>query len=228
MKKLFYNIVLTIIVIFSTVSCDNFIDVHEEFIQGGERIYAPIVDSVNVFGGNNRVILKIRYFNGNNLDKTVIYWNDYLDSIVVALSSYNITKGLDSIEVNIPNLKENSYSFNIINYDKFGNKSLSVPAFGNSYGALYQASINNRNIREKFNSGNHFIIRWSAAPDKLVHTEVKFLNESNQEVVVTKGRGEEYSYPKSINNSFVYRSAYLPEENAVDIFYTDWSTALSL
>ncbi len=227
MKKLLYNIIIALIVICSGTSCENFMDVHEEFIQGGERIYAPIVDSVSVFGGNNRVVVKLRYFNGNNLDKTVVYWNDYLDSMVVSLASYNITKGLDSIEVNIPNLEENSYSFNIVNYDKFGNKSLSVPAFGNSYGALYQASINNRTIREKFNSGNQFIIRWSAASDNFVHTEVKYLNESNQEVVVTKGRGEEYSYPKSINNRFVYRSAYLPEENAVDIFYTEWSSFIS-
>ena len=227
MKNIVYKILIAVIVVISNTSCESYLDIHKEYIQDGERIYAPIVDSVTVFGGNQRVVVKLRYYNGNNLDRTVIYWNDFMDSLTVSLKSYNISKGLDSVEIDIPNLLENSYSFNIINYDVYGNKSLAVPAFGNAYGQQYQSAINNRNIKQKFGSGNQFIIRWSAAPDQLIGTEVKYKNLQNTEIIEVRNREDESAYPRSSNNQFVYRSVYLPEENAVDVFYTDWSSPIS-
>src|SRR5690606_38843226 len=117
-----------------TIACDNFMDLHKEYIRDGEHVYAPIADSVTVYSGNERSGMKIRYYNGHNLQQSTIYWNNKTDSLVVDLKPHKMSVGYDSIEVNIPDLPESAYSFYIVNYDHFGNKSLEVEAFGNSYG----------------------------------------------------------------------------------------------
>jgi len=211
-----------------SLSCDNFMDIHQEYIKDGERVYAPIVDSVTVFAGKGKVMMKLRYFNGHNLKHSTIYWNDKHDSLQVDLAQYDISAGLDSIEVTIPDLVESAYSFYIVNYDSHGNRSLEVSTFGNAYGVDFQNSILNRSIKSLANFDDRFEIEWAAPSDQLVNVELKYIDELGNEISVVRDIENVGTYAKARDDEFVYRSYFLPEENALDLFYTEWSEPIKL
>src|SRR5690606_19708486 len=172
--------------------------------------------------------MKIRYYNGHNLQQSTIYWNNKTDSLVVDLKPHKMSVGYDSIEVNIPNLPESAYSFYIVNYDHFGNKSLEVEAFGNSYGDDFRNSLINRSIRQLNNFRDRFEIHWAAAADRLVNVDVKYIDENGNEVVERRGIQTIGTYTKARDDEFMYRSIYIPEANAVDLFATEWSEPVKL
>ena len=206
-------------------ACDKFTDVHQEFIKGGEIIYAPKLDSVGVVAGKNRVGLALRYLNGHHLKSTVVYWNDAQDSLVVDLAPFALKSGLDSLETVVPDLPENSYSLYLQNVDQNGSRSLLYPAYGTSYGADFQALIGNRRIREIWRSDEGFGITWLAADESMVGVELKFTDAQTGEERLVRKPVETESVISFMakDNRFSYRSLHIPEEAAIDTFYTEWS-----
>lgn len=213
-----------------TGACDKFTDVHREFIKGGEIVYAPKLDSVSVVAGKNRVSLSMWYYNGHNLKETVVYWNNRQDSLVVDLAPFSIRSGLDSIEVIVPGLPENAYSFYLQNTDRNGSRSLLATAFGSVYGSDFQSLIANRRIREVRPQEDGFKVAWLAADETLIFTELKYVDSSTgQEKVVRKPAQTTSTYAISVkDNQFSYRSLYIPEPRAIDTFYTVWSDPIAL
>ena len=54
MKKV-YALIAFVISVLSITSCDDFMDVHKEYIEGGEIIYAPKPDSLRFIAGKERI-----------------------------------------------------------------------------------------------------------------------------------------------------------------------------
>lgn len=50
MKRI-YGIVAFVVSVLSFVSCDDFMDVHKEYIEDGEIIYAPKPDTIGFIAG---------------------------------------------------------------------------------------------------------------------------------------------------------------------------------
>lgn len=211
-------------------ACDKFTDVHQPFIEGGELVYAPKLDSVSVVAGKNRVSLSMWYYNGHNLKETVIYWNSQQDSLVVDLGPFAIKSGLDSIDVIVPDLPENAYSFYLQNTDGNGNRSVLTTAFGSVYGSDFQSLITNRRIREIRPQEEGFEISWLAADETLIFTELRYVDSATgREKVVRMPAQSTSTYAiRTKDNQFSYRSLYIPEPQAIDTFYTAWSDPIAL
>ncbi|GGG99961.1 hypothetical protein GCM10007415_39780 [Parapedobacter pyrenivorans] len=211
-------------------ACDKFTDVHQEFIEGGELVYAPKLDSVSVVAGENRVSLSMWYYNGHNLKETVVYWNSQQDSLVIDLIPFSIKSGMDSIDVIVPDLPENAYSFYLQNIDGNGNRSVLASAFGSVYGSDFQSLITNRRIREIHMQEGGFEVSWLAADETLIFTELRYVDSTTgQEKVVRKPAQSTSTYAIRVKeNQFSYRSLYIPEPQAIDTFYTAWSDPIAL
>src|SRR5690606_26083117 len=115
---------------------------YKEFIKNGEIIYVGKADSVRVHPGKNRVRLTWK-ISDPNITKMKISWNSGQDSIVMDVPE---PQGGDHLSVDIDNLEERFYSFEIVSIDNAGNTSVKVLAEGQVYGDLYTASLLNRAI----------------------------------------------------------------------------------
>lgn len=203
-------------------SCDSFMDVHKDFIADGEIMYAPKVDSMAVYSGKDRAKLKLWLYNATFVESVHIYWNSNLDSLVVP-ASFN--PGMDSMDIIIPNLKENAYTFDVQTKDTRKVLSLKTTGFGSAYGAAFQSSLSGRSVKSAAVSNGNGEVLWNSADEKLFCTEVKYTRTTGEEVVVRSGQEDTKTICQQANASkgFTHRSLFLPDIMAIDTFYTEWS-----
>lgn len=220
MKRIYSLVVFVISVLFFT-SCDDFMDVHKEYIEGGEIIYAPKPDSVNFIAGEGRILFNCRTYNAPNVRSVDVYWNDRLDSLIIPVE---LSTGYDSISVILDNMEEKSYTFNIQTTDNFGHKSLFVTSFGTSYGDVYRATLNDRGIKSLSLSDKEGTIEWYSAPVHLVRNEIRYIKTDGSQTTVKISSIDNLAKLPDVKpgSTFEYRSLYIPEEIAIDTFATAW------
>jgi len=166
------HVILVIVLALSCfAACENFMDVHEEWIKDGEIIYAPKIDSLSFIAGRERLEFRHWLYKSPNVRTVNLYWNDGADSLII---SVNPSAGLDSVFRIVPNMPERSYTFTVRTTDMFGHKSLFRSGFGTSYGDNYEKSLNDRNIADfdlkvkevtctrldEFPHGNNVTVSW--------------------------------------------------------------------
>lgn len=110
------------------VSCSDMNELSDRFLKDGEITYAVLPDSVTIGAGKERLQFEI-FIQTNRVKTTRIYWNNYADSVDVEIENkdgvfYKI----------IENLPEQSYLFNLVNIDQYGNRSLPYEVSGRTLG----------------------------------------------------------------------------------------------
>ncbi len=220
MKKI-YGLIVLIVSVLSFSSCEDFMDVHKEYIEGGEIVYAPKPDTLSFIAGKERILFNCRTYNAPNVRSIDVYWNEGLDSLIIPVS---LKTGYDSISVMLDNMEEKSYTFNVRTTDNFGYKSLFLTDFGTSYGTLYQSRIVNRRVKGISLSDNGGIVNWYFAPAGLVRNEIRYVkSDGSQSIVELSSKKDVVELPDARSGSFFeYRSLYIPEKQCVDTFATDW------
>lgn len=223
MKKI-YNYMILVLSLTFLVSCEDFMDIHKEYIEGGEIIYAPMPDSIAFIAGKDRIMCRFWLYNSPNVKSVDIYWNDGLDSLIVPVTP---STGLDSTDIIIPDMEEKSYTFHVNTTDKYGHKSLIITDFGTSYSEIYHSTIANRKLKSSGYDDNNIDgkITWFTAAENLVRTEVKFTNRSGDEVIVWTPDTVDITVCEDAMplSEFTYRTLFVPEAEAIDTFATGWS-----
>ncbi len=217
MKRI-YIYLLVVVVAFSITACDDMMDVHKKYIENGEIVYAPNIDSLVFYAGQNKVYFKFWTFNAINVKSVDLYWDE--DSLITLV---NPSSELDSIMISVPCEEEKSYTFKVRTTDVFGNHSLWNTGFANSYGAFFKESLSNRMLKGFIIKDNDAIITWFPPANNLVRSEVRYMDGSQKEQIVNIPADEAESIcPGLVNNKFEVRSFFLPEPDAVDTFAIDW------
>lgn len=222
MKRI-YSLFIFILGISALSSCDDFMDVHKEYIEDGEIIYAPKPDTISFVAGKERILFHCRTYNAPNVKSVDVYWNGGLDSLIIPVS---LGSDYDSLDVVLNNMQERSYTFNVHMRDHFGHKSLSVTNFGSSYGASYQSTLNDRRIKGIFLFDTGGVIDWYSSMEGLVRNEIRYTRKDGTEALAWLP-AEKYSVTCpdiQPGSTFEYRSLYIPEEEAIDTFATAWKT----
>ncbi|MDX1702614.1 MAG: DUF4998 domain-containing protein [Melioribacteraceae bacterium] len=169
------TLVLGFIVILA--GCEKGDTLHLEWLAQGENVYAGKVDSIIVHGGNKRVNIEAN-IGVNNLEKLMVYWNNKHDSTSI---SVNEQTGL--FDITIDNLLEQTYVFNIVSVDIFGNRSLPVESVGSVYGDFYQSTLVNRRATSLSFNGTDFILEFAPSAEGVEYVEVVYVN--TDDVTVT-------------------------------------------
>ncbi|MDR2776291.1 MAG: discoidin domain-containing protein [Tannerella sp.] len=223
MKRVYYIITLAALV--AVFSCEDFMDVHQDFIEGGEIIYSPKTDSMSFIAGEHRILFRCWLYNSPNVQSVDLYWNNKTDSLITPVSP---SMGRDSIDIMLAGLEEKSYTFNVRTTDRFGHKSLWTTSFGNAYGDNYRATLTDRRINEvsleeKDGAPQGKVTFFSAAVLQ-VRNEVRYVKSdgSKDVVALSPDRSEIYCIDAKPGSSFETRSFYIPEEESVDTFATQW------
>ncbi len=224
------NILWFLMSLFILFSCEDMMDVHKDFIKGGEKIYAPQVDSVAFSSGNQRVQFEYWLYDAPHVRSINVYWNEGSDSLEIPVQRTETEfSGVlcDSGKVIINNLPEGSYTFYVKTFDSFGNSSLKVNGFANSYGANYEASLKNRRVKDisQYAVDGDATIEWYIASEEMTGVEVRYTKKNGaQAIVPLQSSGISLSCPGAKSDSpFEYRTFFLPEPTAIDTFVTAWS-----
>ena len=222
MKRI-YGLIAFVASVLFLYSCDDFMDVHKEYIEGGEIIYSPKPDSIKFIAGEGRILFYCRTYNAPNVHSIYVYWNDHLDSLIIPVE---MKTGYDSIFVEINNLEEKSYTFDVRTTDNFGHKSLYMTDFGTSYGELYQSRLTDRRIKDISLSDKGGTVSWYFASGSLVRTEIQYVkNDGSQAIVKVPATEDETLLPDiKAGSTIEFRSLYIPEAVAIDTFATAWKT----
>jgi hypothetical protein len=150
------------------------------------------------------------------------------------------SSGTDSVKVLIDRLKEGIYTFDVFMYDNAGHSSVKSEVIGNVYGDTYQNSISNRPLNtallDTTESKSDVYLEWFGVAQQAVKIDLKYTDVSGtsktvhmQKVVnpIDPRRDMLWETLDTLWNYkegelFTYRTAYLPEPNSIDTFYTDF------
>jgi hypothetical protein len=224
-KPLFYLLFFAIGLMFS--ACDSFTDSSKPFLKKKKTIYLAKSDSIQLFSGKNRVILKIAKPKDPLVTKAKILWiggQGQQDSV-----QDKFPNNKRFLNINIDSLEESTYTFHIYTLDDKGDQSLSQAITGKVYGIAYVNSLLNRGISAikgiKTNTTQSIIINWGRADTSAgeIGSVVKYIN--------TKKRSDSVYVPVDSNKTHIknmalgdsllhYYTIYLPSVS-IDRFYTD-------
>lgn len=222
--KIFTCLVILFCII-NTISCKK-MDDYKKFIEDSPVInYTGKVDSVKVYSGKNRVIIKGLLVSDPKIREARIYWDGRRDSLVIPITR---KAGVDTLKAEINNLEDRVYNFEIVTFDDKGNKSVKVYAFGRSYGTNFQLSLVNRPISA--NSLKTYDNTFSATFGNVDRTLGIFATEVRYIDVSGKSNITRLEIDKNaldlvnvkVGEKISYRSLYLPDTLCLDTFYTDY------
>ncbi len=219
MKLILIKLCLLVVTMVTFFSCKKMDDSYSKFLKDGADIYVGKVDSVKALAGKNRLQLNWLLTSDPKITKYKVYWNNKADSIENAVQR---GPGVDTIKLIVNQLKEGNYNFVIYTYDNKNNTSIAVEKQGVVYGDTYQSSIYNRAVKsvEQINVGQQLKINWYDASQGDVKTEIKYLdNLDNEHIVFVKGSESSITIDGWKRGSDIhFRSYYLPQPDAIDTF----------
>ncbi|GHT50167.1 chitobiase [Bacteroidia bacterium] len=208
-------------------SCENMMDVHQQFIEDGERIRAPKVHDMQFFAGENQILFRFMLKTSPNVTTVDVFWNDRADSLIIPVTP---TTGLDTFKVILPNMAEKSYTFEVRTTDSYGHHSLVTTGVGTAYGTMYRKSLSNRRvgIGTMVEVGTNIQVRipWGAASTNLVQNEIRYtaVGGAKQVIEVTRTDALTSISDAEAGSLFESRSWFLPDSVAIDTFKLAWDT----
>jgi hypothetical protein len=137
--------------------------VNQEYLDRGEGIYIAKVDSVESVAGLNKVWFKWWLPGDPRITKTEIRW---IEGIETKSREYTINRTQkDSIvmEAILDDFPEGSFSFEFINWDEAGNRSVSIGTTVEVFGDRYKTGLRNRPIAVVTKFGNGYAAVWNAS-----------------------------------------------------------------
>ncbi|GHS96701.1 chitobiase [Bacteroidia bacterium] len=223
MKKIYKKLLPLAGLIFIFSACENMMDIHEKYLEGGEIIYAPKLDSLQFYPGKERILFRFWLNNAPNVKEVVLYWDTRKDSLVIPVTPSSL---LDSVSVFIPNLEERTYSFEAKTIDTYGHQSLLSTGISTAYGDIFQSTLGHRQLKELELNDIAGLVYWYTAPANLAATEVRYTDRDNNTQISWAPASESFNscLEAKPNTTVEYRSLYIPEPNAVDTFYSEWRT----
>ena len=219
-KFIFIIIILGIVLYF--FSCGDMDETYKEFIVPGGVIYPGKVESPVIRPGKDKIMLEWLKGNDPKVTATTIYWNNYLDTLVVPIAADD-----DTIRRIITPLPENTYTFIFFTNDDEGNISIPVELTGSSYGAVYQSSLNNRAITEEYVTAEDGVwtIVWGRrdVTNGMWGAELTYTTEDNKtQTIISTGDTTKITGHLA-ESQWKYRTLFLPTPLAIDTFYVDFA-----
>jgi hypothetical protein len=203
-------------------SCDSMHDLHIGYLESGEHIYAAKVDSVSPGPGNKRIEMEL-FIRTQRIDFIRLFWNTRGDSL-----DFNVNNQTGIFNVMIESLEEREYLFEIVSFDKFGNRSLPFEVSALAYGEIYRRGLTNRRIGSiSYNADGGVVIEWLEPVEGTFFTTLYYTDGNGREQTIVTPTSESATViPDFSTNEFRYVTSYRPAENSPDTFDSEESTGV--
>lgn len=209
-------LILSILLVVISQSCTDMNDLTDKYLDEGEKTYAAKVDSVGVRAGENRIQLDV-YIKAQRVDNLRVYWNNYEDSIDVEIGGKT---GI--FPVILDDMPESGYLFQLVCFDKFGNRSLAYEATGSCYGENYKNGLLNRSYVTEFThydmKGDSMIIYWGGTVRGSIGVELQYTDTSDKTIRMEIPADASTTILYKLKGNISYNSRFLPTEHAIDTF----------
>lgn len=211
---------LQLIISIIILSCSS-MDEYKNFIKnGGEIQYTGRIDSVSVYSGRERVMIRGLFLSDPKITECRIYWNskDTMVSIPIVRS-----EGVDTLQC-ILNIPENIYNFEIYTFDNKGYSSVPVYAIGTSYGTEYEKSLPNRIISGLpfYTQEKGLSLKWNSLDKTLgaIRTDITYTNVDGESrtsrISATENQQMINDYKQG--TGFTYQTLFRPDTLCLDTF----------
>jgi Domain of unknown function/Domain of unknown function (DUF5013) len=218
MKPIFYYSFIALALLMA--SCSK-MDDYKKFTDNKLVVYPGKPDSLRVFSGRNRALVKFLLISDPNIVKATIYWNNRANKQDVGI---NRGKGIDTISAIVSPLPEGNYSFEVFTFDKSGNKSVASLKQGATYGDVYEKSLLNRILESVVYqpSSGSTILNWRASDAGSVGVDITYttLSGVSRTKRVSKSATQFILTDNDPATSIQYRTLFLPDSLAIDTFYS--------
>lgn len=225
MKRLYF-LMVCVLPFLIQIGCSKMQDPMQPYIEGGEIIYSTKIDSLKSYGGKNRVLFTWELPANHSADKVFAFWNNGKDS-----AELNFTKKVGKAYLAYLNdLEERTYLFDLYTVDSKGNKSVKVIASANAYGERYESGLQNRFVESAVAVGNVVKLKFGKADEGNIFSEVLYTNTNNENksLRIAKSNEELQISDWKEGTAVKYRTAFKPQENLIDTFYTKETITLRI
>lgn len=221
MKK----IVTILMFIAVLVSCGKQDTVYKPFVKEGGYIYPAKPIELRATSGYQRILLEWDAPMDPSIRTTKLFWDNYSDSLVFSVSDYQD----GSIQVWVTDLDDRSYTFDVINYDAAGNKSLATEITTTPFGESWLLSHAERSFMRATMDGDDAVVTMSKSTDEMVATKFRYKMADG---TVTESEyllpgNVEIRLPQALRGKRVeYKSAFLPVNGKDTVWSISWQKSM--
>lgn len=225
MKQILKSMILLISLSF--MGCEGMDEHYKEYLEEGTIIYTGRLKDIVAHSGDGRIKLSWTKPVDPRAETVRIYWANKTDSVVMKLAEYESGIILSPMD-------ESSYVFELYVFDKYGNTSIVDMVPGDVYGDVFRQNLLNRKILSTKKTGNQLKVTFAKFSDtryqgsEVVYTDtdgnqvttyfentyIQDPEDDKKMIQVTEFMIDNYQ-----EGSLEYKAAFLPNENALDIFY---------
>lgn len=171
MKTLKTSIFAAAAILGSVVSCTSQDDIYKEFIKDGGYIYPAKAANITSETGFQKVTMFWPVPKDPSLRSARVYWDNYTDSLDLNYSDFS-----DTVSVTITNLADRSYTFDIVNFDKLGNKSIAAEKSATPYGMNWLSTHEERQFKHAWVDGTTATVQLTESTSEMVATKFRYKN----------------------------------------------------
>mgnify|MGYP002765762064 FL=1 len=171
MKTLKTSIFAAAAILGSVVSCTSQDDIYKKFIKDGGYIYPAKAANITSETGFQKVTLFWPVPKDPSLRSARVYWDNYTDSLDLNYSDFS-----DTVSVTITNLADRSYTFDIVNFDKLGNKSIAAEKSATPYGMNWLSTHEERQFKHAWVDGTTATVQLTESTSEMVATKFRYKN----------------------------------------------------
>jgi hypothetical protein len=163
------------------VSCDNVNTIHQKYIDRGEIIYTGAVDSLKAYPGYEKIRFTWELNADPRITKTIIYWNQREDSVVVNVN--RTQSGVMQMSYDLVNIPEGDYIFELMTRDDYGHRSMMKEIVSQVYGDSYVGTLRNRAVNSitKRQSTGVVTVNWEALSSNEIQYVMLYYTEGGVE-----------------------------------------------
>lgn len=222
MKKVFF----VFFVLAAFVSCGKQDTVYKPFVKEGGYIYPAKPLELKATSGYQRIFLEWMAPMDPSIRTTKLFWDNYTDSLVFSINDYE--GGFLSAEV--ANLDDRSYTFDVVNYDAAGHKSLPTEITTTPFGESWLLSHAERSLLSAVMDGDDAVVTMTKSTDEMVATQFRYKTADGQVVEsdYLKPGEVEIRLPNAMKGKRVeFKSAFLPANGKDTVWLVSWQKSMN-
>ena len=220
--KTYLSILLTVGVAVALSSCGGQDEIYKEWVKKGGYDYPAKAVNLSSVIGYKSVIINWEKPMDPAVTTATLFWDNYASSQSIDYADYPDGK----VSMEVGNLEDRSYTFDIVNYDAVGNKSLAAEITVSPYGDSWMVSRSERTVTSARMDGRDAKIVMSKATDEMVATRFRYKNLQDEWVeceTILKPGENEVTFPNALRGKrFEYSSSFCPAAGK-DTVWSHWT-----
>ena len=222
MKNIFKFLAVIALAIAAS-SCYKQNDVYKEWIVPGGNTYPAKALNLTALQGEYRIVLNWETPYDPSITTAKVYWDNRANSQDVDLTKFPDGK----VTAVIDNLEERTYTFEVVNFDAKGNKSLSSEVISNPLGSGWISTHTERSVKAAYIEDDSATVKMSPAAFEMVATKFRYVNNAGETVEYKTTMGPDETVIRLPDAKrckyFEYKSAYYQAESADTIWVENWT-----